>query len=300
MTHSSTVLSTAAKLSFIGLLVVAALNYQQILDQYALASYRPTADVAEIQSRLGLTDYGRALFYRADPKIAAKAAFNADCETTKGELELGCYYHNKIFVLRIDNQSLLPEMDVVAAHELLHAAWSRLSAKEQAKLTVQLERAYAGINDADLRSRVAQYAKSEPGQQGNELHSILATEYAVLPPELDAYYSKYFTNRGQILAAHEKYQNVFSSRKAELENQLATIRGLKTQLTTVNQRLNAFRSSDNIAAYNALVPKQNSLVDNINSRIDTYQSGVDEYNALSKSLDSQIITDTETGVANSR
>jgi hypothetical protein len=42
------------------------------------------------------------------------------------------------------------------------------------------------------------------------------------------------------------------------------------------------------------VPQQNDLVDDINKRIATYKDGVDEYNALSKSLDSQEITDTET------
>jgi hypothetical protein len=42
------------------------------------------------------------------------------------------------------------------------------------------------------------------------------------------------------------------------------------------------------------VPQQNRLVDTINRQIEAYQKGVDEYNGLSKSLDSQQITDTET------
>lgn len=292
-------MSTAVKLAFMAAIVTASLNYQVLLDQYALATYHPAADVAGIESRLGLTDYARGVFYRTDPKIASKADFNADCETTKGELELGCYYRSSIYILRIDNQSLVPEMDVVTAHELLHAAWARLSSADKTRLTTQLEQAYAGLGDADLRDRMAQYAQSEPGQQANELHSILATESVTLPPELETYYARYFTSRSQIVAAHEKYQNVFSSRKAELENQLATIRNLKAQLTSVNRQLDAYRSNGNIPAYNSLVPKQNSLVDSINSRIDTYQSGVEEYNSLSKSLDSQIITDTEAGVGTS-
>jgi hypothetical protein len=300
MTRKNSVLSTFAKLAFMAALVVAALNYQLLLDQYALATFHPVADVASIQSRLGLTGYARGIFYRTSPRVDQKAAFNSDCQTTKGELELGCYYHNNIFVLHIDNQSLTAEMDVVTAHELLHAAWSRLSAPEKTKLSSELEQAYASLNDADLRDRMAQYAQSEPGQEANELHSILATEYASLSPELETYYGRYFTNRAQIVAAHEQYQGVFSTRKAELENQLATIRSLKSQLTGVNRQLDAYKSNANISAYNALVPRQNSLVDSINSRIDNYQSGVDEYNSLSRSLDSQEITDTEAGVGASQ
>lgn len=299
MTQKSSIVSTVAKLAFMAVVVGAAFNYQTLLDQYALATYHPAPDVAGIESRIGLTDYARGIFYRADPKIASKADFNADCETTKGELELGCYYRSSIYILRIDNESLAPEMDVVTAHELLHAAWARLSTEDKTKLSAELEQAYAGLNDAELRDRMAQYALSEPGQQANELHSILGTESLALSPELETYYARYFTDRARIIAAHEQYQNVFSSRKAELENQLSTIRNLKAQLTVVNRQLDNYRAKGNIPAYNALVPKQNSLVDGINSRIDTYQSGVDEYNALSKSLDSQLITDTEAGVGTS-
>lgn len=299
MTQKSSIVSIVAKLAFMAAIVGAAFNYQALLDQYALATYHPAPDVAGIESRIGLTDYARGIFYRTDPKIASKADFNADCETTKGELELGCYYRSSIYILRIDNQSLAPEMDVVTAHELLHAAWARLSTEDKTKLSAELEQAYAGLNDAELRDRMAQYAQSEPGQQANELHSILGTESLTLAPELETYYARYFSDRAKIVAAHEQYQNVFSSRKAELENQLSTIRNLKAQLTVVNRQLDTYRAKGNIPAYNALVPKQNSLVDGINSRIDTYQSGVDEYNALSKSLDSQLITDTEAGVGTS-
>lgn len=289
-------ISTAAKLIFTGSLLAAAVNYQTLLDQYALTTYQPVAEIAGIVPRLGLTDYARGLLYRANPVVAGKAAFNNDCETVKGELELGCYYRSRIYVLRIDNLSLAPEMDVVTAHELLHAAWGRLSAGEKARVTADLQAAYAGIADPELKSRMAQYAKSEPGQENNELHSILATEFTSLPPSLETYYARYFTSRNTIVKAHQTYQNVFDSRRRELEAQLAAIRSLKSQLTGVNRQLDAYRVSGSIAAYNNLVPRQNRLVDSINQKIDSYQTGVDEYNALSRILDSQQITDTEAGV----
>jgi hypothetical protein len=62
----------------------------------------------------------------------------------------------------------------------------------------------------------------------------------------------------------------------------------------MNQRMDSLKSAGKISQYNAMVSAQNGLVDDINRRIASYQTAVEEYNALSKSLDSQLITDTET------
>lgn len=282
------------QLLVLGLFVLAAINYQAILDQYALLTFKPSAEVAAIEKRMALTQKARAILYRSQPQIDAKAEFNRDCETQVNELELGCYFHRRIYILRIDNPSLAPEMDVVMAHELLHAVWAGLSSGERSRLGNELQRLYSQTADDDLKQRMAGYAKSEPGEETNELHSIMATELATLSPVLEEHYAKYFTNRGAIVAAHAAYQGVFSSRRAELENELAMIRGLKGQLGVINRQLESYRLSGQIEQYNALVPRQNNLVDDINRRIDAYRSGVEEYNALSKSLDSREITDTET------
>jgi hypothetical protein len=285
---------TAAQLLFLVLLVVGALNYQAILDQYALVTFRPAANVAAVEGRLGLTHAARAAFYRAQPQIDDKTTFNHDCNTQPHELELGCYYRGRIYILRIDNAALASEMDVVSAHELLHAVWARMSSGERAELGRELQQAYAKVQDEDLRQRMAGYAKSEPGEETNELHSILATENSSLSPVLEAHYAKYFADRSLIVAAHAKYQGVFNARRTELESELAQIRAEKGRLGALNQQLDGYRAAGRIPAYNALVPQQNRLVDDINRRITVYRQGVDEYNALSKSLDSQQITDTET------
>ncbi len=277
-------------------LVALVFNYQFILDRYALATYKPAANVAAIESRISLTEYAKGILYRSDPRIDNKTEFNIDCQTKPGDLELGCYYRNHIYVLSIDNQSLSPEMDVVTAHELLHAAWERLSSSERRQLGSELEAVYANLNNSDLKSRMASYAQTEPGEQDNELHSILATEQATLTPQLEAYYARYFVDRQTIVAAHQQYSNVFDSQRQQLESELATIRSLKGQLASLNSLMESYKTSGRIAQYNALVSRQNQLVDNINSRIDAYQTGVTEYNALSRTLDSQQITDTESGV----
>jgi hypothetical protein len=296
MLRKPSVFRTASELLIIGLLIAVVLNYQFFLDRYALITFRPSVAVGTIEPRLSLTEAGRAMFYRATPEVDDKVSFNRNCQTNRGELELGCYYRGRIYILQIANASLKPEMDVVAAHELLHAAWMRLSSRERADLTRQLQQVYASLGDADLRTRMADYAKSEPGQEANELHSILATEQVKLPADLERYYRRYFVDRARIVVAHAAYEGVFTTRRAELEHELATIRSLKGQLAVVNRQLESYRAVGQIDQYNALVPRQNHLVDDINTRINRYQIGADEYNALSRSLDSQQITDTETTV----
>ena len=278
------------QLLFLAAIFVGATNYQYFLDRYALATFHPTPEVAAIIDRLHLTPQGRAIIARARPQIDANSAFNSDCQTAKGELELGCFINGRIYILKIENPSLAPEMDVVMAHELLHAGYGRLSRADKSAVNKRLEADYAGISDADLRQRMADYAVSEPGQQDNELHSILGTEFDGLSGAQEAYYKRYFDNRAAIVATQKAYQNVFESRRRSLDADLAGIRALKSQLTALNRRMEGLKASGSIAAYNSLVPQQNQLVDTINNRIAIYQQGVDEYNALSKSLDSQQIT----------
>ncbi len=281
-------------LGVLALVVLAGLNRDALLNQYALATYHPTPDVAAFESRITLTPAARATLYRAAPKYDAKADFNADCDTKPHELELGCYYRAHIYILNIENDSLAPEMDVVGAHELLHAVWSQMSSSEQAQLGAELKRVYKSLGDKDLTDRMAGYAASEPGEEANELHSILATEYLNLSPVLEAHYAKYFMDRKQVVARHAAYQNVFDSRRRELERELATIRSEKATLSGINRQMDAYKARGQYQAYNELVPQQNRLVETINTQIAAYQAGVDEYNGLSKSLDSQTITDTET------
>ncbi len=285
---------TIIQLAVLALLVAVALNYQTLLDDYALATFHPTPQVAAIEAKLDLTSEAKGIFYRAKPQIDSKAEFNKDCETKPQELELGCYYQGRIYVMQISNASLAPEMEVVMAHELLHAAWARLSASEQAKLGKQLEQVYGQLHDASLQQRMAGYAKSEPGEQNNELHSILGTEYGGLPAGLETHYAQYFTDRLAIVDAHAAYKNVFDSQLAELKSEYNQIESEKKQLSTLDSDLQVYRGEGQIALYNSLVPRQNSMVDDINNRIAEYNQLKDAYNALAESLSSQQVTDTAT------
>jgi hypothetical protein len=278
---------------YLGVIVILALLAWQrnwLLDEYALHAFTPSPAMAQIISQLELTPQGKAIMYRARPQIDSKAAFNKDCDPGGVDLELGCYSGGRIYILNITNASLASEMEVVSAHEMLHAAYARLGGSERAQVGGWVDEAAAQVNDPDLVVRLADYAKSEPGERANELHSILGTEYASLPTALGVYYRRYFRSRSVVTAAHAKYQAVFNSQKAHIDLELANIQTLQSQLASLNARMDALRASGEVESYNRLVPTQNALVAQVNGLISQYNNDVDEYSALSASLSSQPIT----------
>jgi len=82
---------------------------------------------------------------------------------------------------------------------MLHLAYERLSSNKKDELEPLLDQAVAqnailGIN-GELES------EKTPEDRRDEAHSLLGTEYKNLPPELETYYSTYFSDRWKILKA---------------------------------------------------------------------------------------------------
>jgi hypothetical protein len=194
---------------------------------------------------------------------------------------------------------------VTAAHEMLHAAYERLGAGERQNLDKLLQEQLARTTDQELLDLVKIYEKSEPGQELNELHSLFATEVAELSPELETYYKKYFVDRQKVVAAYQKYHQVFADLEARADNLKKQLdaenvsiaaavadyeRGVAALSTDINEfnacakTLNCFASQ---AAFQqaraALITRQNSLsatANQINTRVEQYNVGVAELNAL--------------------
>jgi hypothetical protein len=94
-----------------------------------------------------------------------------------------------------------------AVHEMLHAAWQRLPGSERDRLSPFLvaasdadrtEPRVASVIDGEMRHYNASSVESP--EMVNELHSILGTQVAGLPPELESYYARYFMDRMVIVA----------------------------------------------------------------------------------------------------
>jgi hypothetical protein len=255
-------------------------NKQYIIDEYNVLQYKPTADVQSIADKTTFTDNGKFYLYASNPSVETAADFNNDCKRLESNNAiLGCYTNKRIYVYNVENKQLDGIQEVTAAHETLHAIWDRMSEKDKASVGVMLDEAYSKINDPDLSSRMDYYARNEPGERLNELHSILGTEYPDLGNNLENYYKKYFTDRSKIVAFHKSYQSVFDNLKSQSDSLFSDLQSKKASIDASIAKYNNDISVLQ-ADYNALQASLASV-----DRTSAYQ--VNQYNSKVQSLRSR-------------
>lgn len=203
-------------------------NRQSVLDQYNVWRFEPSSEIAAISDRSSFNQKGEFLFYATHPELLDRDAFNNACRSAATERTaiLGCYSANRIFLFDIDDKRLDGIKEVTAVHEMLHAAYERLPDDERARVNGLLDTQDLGEDTDRINELLAEYAKSEPGEQYNELHSMVGSEVASLSPELEAYYGQYFENRAAVVALSDSYQTVFEeiqTRQDSLVNELNTL-----------------------------------------------------------------------------
>jgi hypothetical protein len=210
-------------------------NKQFVLDQVSAWQYKPSSEVVAFADRTTMTDLGRFYFYASRPAVEEAQDFNTDCSKQEQNTAiLGCYDGRNIYVYNVTNVQLDGIREVTAAHEMLHAAYDRMSKTERAEVDTLVEAEYVKLqDDKDFAERMAFYARTEPGERDNELHSVIGTEVSNLSPELEAHYKKYFTDRAKIVSLHERYASVFTSlqtKSNELSDQLTALGMISKQV----------------------------------------------------------------------
>jgi hypothetical protein len=227
-------------------------NPQPIIDQVTVWQFEPDAVIEGHVERLQLTDHGRFLYYASRPAVSSGDRFASDCPIDHNEQEfgvLGCYVHadKSIFVFDVTDPRLDGAEEVVAAHEMLHAAWDRMGASERDRLTELLEAEFAKlVDDPEFEERMAFYARNEPGQRANELHSIIGTEVASISEELEEYYAQYFEDRAVVTGLHASSYAVFVDLQAQADALVSRMEGIRASVeadyaayTTGYETLNA-------------------------------------------------------------
>lgn len=297
-----------------GLFIAAAtwlfLNRQYAMDQFSVWTYEPSSAVASIGDRVELTDKGRFIFYATKPELESQEAFNKECPRQEtGSPILGCYTTNdRIYVYNLTNEQLEGMEEVTAAHEMLHAVWYRTSASDRAKLTAQLQSAYEKLDDADLKTRMDYYQRTEPGEFANELHSILGSEVGQLGEPLESYYAQFF-NRAAVLKLHDQYSSVYTALYERADTLYADMQALATSIETQSDAYDAaatqltadissFNSRAQSGAFtsqaqfnnerNALIRRTKALEaqrTEINSNIATYNEYYSEYQDIAKQIE---------------
>lgn len=251
-------------LAAVAALVWLVFNYQHIVDQVVVSQFKPTTEVSQLADEIQFTEKGKFLFLAAQPELNDRADFNRHCDKKAEQtVVLGCYLGpQRLYVYNVDDPRLSGVRQVTAAHEMLHVAYDRLNYAEKKNVDKMVAAALPDVQkaDQDLAERLKIYDRTEPGERNNELHSILATEAAVLPAELEEYYKQYFVNRSIITTLAAQYDQVFD----EVQNQ-------QNQLVT---------ELDNLAA------EINNLSDEYDSQSTALSNDIDQFNAQSDRIES--------------
>ena len=294
--HFGTLVALVIALLVLGLAVLFRPN---ITDWLALRGYQPSDVVVSLANDDTMTAKARRIFYVNHPEIDSKSVFATKCTAGKGSektIVLGCYHGNQngIFVLEVTDARLTGVEEVTAAHEMLHAAYDRLSTSERNQVNAMLLDYYHhGLKDQRIMTTLNAYKQSEPNDVVNEMHSIFGTEVANLPAPLEQYYKRYFTDRAKVTGFANEYETEFTSRQTAVATYDAQLAALKVQIDTMNaqlkteyanitaeqNQLNALQST-NPPQYNASVPAYNRLVNDYNNQVTSVQNLVDQYNSI--------------------
>jgi hypothetical protein len=283
--------------SLLILLLAATAWFKQdaLFDAWRLRSYSPSAEVSHLADATTMTSGARRLFYVYRPVLEDKGSFNQHCSNSEQTIVLGCYIeHQGIYLYDISDQRLNGVVEVTAAHEMLHAAYDRLSDKERKQIDGMTMQVAESLTDERLKSTIENYRKKDPSVVPNELHSILATEVRDLPPDLEAYYSRYFTDRKTVIDLADRYKQAFTERENQVKSIDAQLTALKAQIDALNDSLESQqkalqarhddlqqkRSSGNAEEYNAAVPGYNQAVVAYNTDVNKQKQLVTRYNNL--------------------
>ncbi len=292
------------------LAVIILTQHVLIVDTIKSMQFTPADGIVTIHDNVTLTGAGTRIFYASGPQLVEDSSFNDDCHSTeKTSVVLGCYANGMIYLYDINNIELHGIKEVTAAHEMLHAAYDRLSGLDKKAVDRLLEKEVQALrSNNEFESRMSVYDELSDADKINELHSVIGTEVASLDPELEAYYSRYFKDRSQVVNYYAQYHSVF----AQLESQADSLAmSLDEQAASINMRIAKYneaatqldadirsfnqRATDGFyttqAQFNAdrsaLVSQANALdgeKDSINSAIARYNADKSTYDGLASHL----------------
>lgn len=313
-------------LSVVILVAVAFFYRQMIIDTVRYITYKPSDDIASIAGQTTMTDEGKFYFYASRPEVSGRSTFNTECQRMEADSPvLGCYTYQQIFIFDITDEKLDGIEQVTAAHELLHAVYERMSESEKESIAAILTKDYERLKDKELIERMKYYSKNEPGEEENELFSILGTEFKDIDTRLESIYSKYFEDRLAVVALHDKSQAVFNSlnnRAQAIASQLnklvdkinenteyynvssaalevkitkfnsraAASGGFQTQAEFDTERANLLAEVEALKAKRAMINKDLATYEKLRAELEAVAA---ESSALNKSIDSSLVPATE-------
>ena len=223
---------------------------QHFHDSYIAWSEPVSDEVAAIAQATGMSLQGELIYRASTPAIENDDAFNEHCAIEGGAV-LGCYYEGKLYVYAVTDERLAGTVEVTAAHEMLHAAYERLSPTERARVDELVDEVIASIPDDDpIYEDLSLYPDS---QLADEWHSRIGTEFAEIPPALEAHYAIYFDDRAKVVELNVQANAAFVALQEQIDALVAEIDALDP---VIDARIAAYEAA--VAAYNADVDAFNA------------------------------------------
>lgn len=277
---------------------LAAINLNTVTDWIRLRNYTPSTSVSALATQTAMSPTATHLFYINRPALYEDiTSFRSACSDNEQTIVLGCYKSGEsgISIYNVKDTRLAGIAQVTAAHEMLHAAYDRLSGSQKKTVDAMLQSYYDnGLHDQRIIDTINDYKKIEPNDLLNEMHSIFGTEITTLPQNLEDYYKKYFVNRADVTNYAQQYQAEFTSRSDQIKAYDAQLESLKSQidseessltqqLAEINanrDNLDRYQQSGDITSYNAAVPGFNRSVDSYNAAVKKLKSDISRYNSL--------------------
>ncbi|HEX4442160.1 MAG TPA: hypothetical protein VHZ81_01195 [Galbitalea sp.] len=287
-------------------------NPQRIVDQARVWAFTPTAAVKEQVSRDDMTAEGKFLYLSAHPKVESKREFNQTCSAVTTDTSiLGCYIEStkRIYLYHETDARLDGTEEMMAAHEMLRAAWDRMSAAQQKALVGPLHLVESTNDDTtiDLAGRMKEIRKDDPKDADAELYAIVGSEVPSLSKVLETNYAQYLAKRDTVttLSAHSRAYLVALQKKittlaatmtdlkktvdVERTSFNAAAAKLKSDVVAFNARASRIGGFPSEGAFNvarqALLNRENALnakAKAINIQIDTFNSDLPKLEALLK------------------
>jgi hypothetical protein len=294
---------------FIGYLF---LDSRRVADQIRVWRFAPTAAVTEQISRDGMSPQGRFLYLASSPKVQAKRDFNETCSAVTIDTSiLGCYLETskRIYLYHVTDPRLDGTEEVMAAHEMLRAAWDRMTAAQRAPLLARLQRVLATNNEPnfDLAKQMASVRHDDPADYDGELYATVGTEASNIGPVLESSYSQYFVRRSTVTALYAHANAYLVALRQKVDALVANLNSLND---TINSEVTAFNSAadaldSDVSSFNAraerpggfsseyqfdvaraaLIARQDTLqatVTQINAQIDVFNGDLTKLKALDK------------------
>lgn len=279
-------------------------HVRALTDWVKLRNYVAPANVAQLATQDTMTGYARHLFYVNHPVIESNVSqFRANCAQNEQTIVLGCYHGGDmgIEIYDVKDSRLAGVEQVTAAHEMLHAAYDRMSSKDKAGVDAMLEDYYKNdLTDQRVKDTIDAYKKSEPNDVVNEMHSVFGTEVPSLPGPLENYYKKYFSDRSRVTSYAANYEDEFTSRmnqiaaddqqltqmKSQIQSEESDLDSQLASLQADRARIERSSSDSDVNQYNARVNAYNAGIRTLQNDIAVYNSLVSERNSIAADLQS--------------